>query len=156
MSFEAVVHIRSHPFRKPKKTSLFFFCFLTLCFLTFGVNNLIGANKGMVDKKMITITEENNGKAMEVENGEVFRIELKELGSAGYQWHMEKLDQEYLELVSKETRVLAEGKIGAPVVAIWNLKTKKIGHTEIAMDHYRNWEGKDRASEHFSIRLTIK
>ncbi len=69
---------------------------------------------------------------------------------------MEKLDQEYLELVSKETRVLAEGKVGAPVMAIWLFKAKKTGQTEITMDHYRNWEGKDRASKHFSIRLLIK
>ena len=86
----------------------------------------------------------------------MFRIELEELGSAGYQWHMEKLDQEYLELVSKETRVLAEGKVGAPVMAIWLFKAKKIGHTEILWITIANWEGKNRASKHFSIRLLIK
>lgn len=135
---------------------VFFFCLLPIFLLIVGVTWGMETNQDKVHKKVITLTQENNGKVMELENGEVFRIELEELGSAGYQWHMEKLDQEYLELASKETKDRTERKVGAPVMAIWFLKAKKIGQTEIAMDHYRIWEGKDKASKHFSIRLIIK
>jgi predicted secreted protein len=145
-----------NPFRNPKNNPLLFFFILPLFFFTFGVNNLIGADKGMSTKTAITITKENNGQVMEVEKGAVFRIELEELGSAGYQWHMNDLDREYLDLISKETRRQSEGRVGAPVMAIWLLNAKKIGQSEISMDHYRNWEGKEKASEHFSIKLIIK
>jgi len=135
---------------------VFFFCLLSIFLLPVGVTWGVETNQDKVHKKVITLTQENNGKVMELENGEVFRVELEELGSAGYQWHMGKLDQEYLELVSKETKDLAEGKVGASIMAIWLLKAKKVGQSEIAMDHYRIWEGKEKASKHFSIRLIIK
>jgi predicted secreted protein len=147
---------QSYSFGNSKWNSPLFYGFLPLLLLMAGLNSGMGADKDLSNERVITITQENNGKLIELKNGEVFRIELEELGSAGYQWHMEKMDQGYLEFVSKETKVLAEEKVGAPVMAIWLFKAKKTGQTEIALDHYRNWEGKDRASKHFSIRLLIK
>jgi predicted secreted protein len=147
---------RLNLFRNSKTNSLSFFCFLPLLLLLMAVNNGMTVNKETGDKKVITITSKNNGQTVEIENGEILRIELEELGSAGYQWQLEELDHEYLVLVSKETRDLAKGRVGAPVMAIWLLKTKKIGQTGISMAHYRTWEGKEKASAHFSIKLIIK
>jgi predicted secreted protein len=145
-----------NPFRNPATSALSFFCFLLLFFLTCGANNLVGADKSMNTKKAIIITIENNGQTMEVEKGELFRIELEELGSAGYRWHLTDLDREYLDLVSKETGPRSGGRLGAPVMALWLLKAKKIGQTQISLDYYRSWEGKEKASEHLSIELIIK
>jgi len=111
-------------------------------------------NKG--GQKTLTITQEDNGKEISVKPGEKIRIELKELGSAGYGWYVENLDKEHLEFVSKETKVISEGKVGAPVMAAWLFKAKKKGSSDIKMDYYRVWEGKDKATEHFSIKLTIE
>jgi predicted secreted protein len=152
---------KSQSLRNSKWNSLLFYSLLLggllpLLLLIVGVKSGMSENRNLSNKKVIMITQEDNGQVMELKKGETFRIELEELGSAGYQWYLEKLDQEYLELVSKETRGLNEGMIGAPVMAIWLLKAKKIGQAEIVMDHYRHWEGKDRASKHFSIRLLIK
>ena len=104
----------------------------------------------------MTITQEDNGKEISVKPGKKIRIELKELGSAGYGWYVENLDKEHLEFVSKETKVISEGKVGAPVMAVWLFEAKKKGSSEIKMDYYRVWEGKDKATEHFSIKLTIE
>jgi predicted secreted protein len=148
---KAIVSIQSL-----KWNSLLSYCFLPLLLLMVWSTPGITAEKDRGIEKVATITHQNNGQVIEIKYGEEFRVELEELGSAGYQWHLEKVDQEYLELGSKETRVLAEGRVGAPLMAIWRFKTKKIGLTDLAMDHYRPWEGKDKASKHFSIRLLIK
>jgi predicted secreted protein len=145
--------------RSPKKVGMkpvFFFCFLSIFFLTVGVTGGMGTNKDEVHKKMITITQGNNGQEIELKSGDVFGIELAEMGSAGYNWYIDGLNTEVVELVSKETRVISKDRVGGPVMAIWLLKAKKTGKIEIKMDHYRIWEGKQKATKHFSIKLLIK
>ncbi len=168
LAFKVNLHIIDEPskpfkglkqmnlFRGPKKNFLLLFVFLPLFLVLLGGNRGMGADKDMGNKNLITINKENNGKIIEINKGDIFRVELEELGSAGYQWHIDKFDKEYLKLVSKENRDQSGGRVGAPLVAIWFFKAKKHGQTEIAMDHFRNWEGKEKASAHFSIRLSIK
>jgi predicted secreted protein len=104
----------------------------------------------------MTITKSDNSKEITLHEGERFRIELEELGSAGYNWYFDNLDEEQLELISKSTRTISDGKVGAPVMGVWLMKAKNKGSTEIKMDYYRIWEGKDKAIEHFSVKLLIE
>lgn len=107
-------------------------------------------------KDLMTITKGDNGKEITLHEGERFRIELEELGAAGYIWYFDNLDEEQLELISKSTRAISDGKVGAPVMGVWFMKAKNKGRTEIKMDYYRIWEGKDKATEHFSVKLLIE
>ena len=107
-------------------------------------------------KGLMTITKGDNGKVITLREGERFRIELEELGSAGYNWYFDNLDEEQLELISKSTRAISDGEVGAPVMGVWLMKAKNKGSTEIKMDYYRIWEGKDKATEHFSVKLLIE
>jgi predicted secreted protein len=105
---------------------------------------------------LMILTNKNNGQEIELKKGDLFQIELFQLGGAGYSWNFEKLNPEYLELVSNGTRPIDTDRIGGPVLAVWVFKVKKTGGTEIEMDHYRIWEGKNKAINHFEIRLLIK
>ena len=107
-------------------------------------------------KGLMTITKGYNSKEITLHEGERFRIELEELGAAGYSWYFENLDEEQLELISKSTRAISDGEVGAPVMGVWLMKAKNKGSTEIKMDYYRIWEGKDKATEHFSVKLLIE
>lgn len=146
---------QSSSLKKPKKISLLLKV-LSFFLLVIGISSAGGADKDLGGKKLITITKDNNGQSIEIEKGDMFRIELEELGSAGYRWHIAELDQDFLDLVSQETRDVSKGRIGAPVKALWLIKSKKTGKTKIALDHYRIWEGKESASEHFSVTLIIR
>ncbi len=134
---------------------IFIFCFLTALLQAIPCSGLESVtNKG--GQKTLTITQEDNGKSMTVKLGDKIRIELKELGSAGYGWYFENLDKEHLELVLKETKVISEGKVGASVMAVWLFETKKEGSSEIKMDYYRNWEGIEKAAERFRVKVTVE
>ncbi len=138
-----------------EKRRIKIFFFLSAFFIaTFYAGTVIA--KQMDIQKIMTVTQQDNGKEISLKTGDEFKIELKELGSAGYSWHVDNLDKEHLELVSKETMVISEGKVGAPVMAVWLFIAKKKGGTEIKMDLYRVWEGKEKATEHFSIKLIIE
>jgi predicted secreted protein len=121
-----------------------------------GIYDRTGIAEEMNAENSPTIAKEDNGKILRVRCGESIRIELEMIGSAGYGWYIDNLNTEYLELLSEETKVINEGKIGAPVMGVWLLKTKKKGSTQIKMDHYRIWEGKGKATEHFSVTLAIE
>jgi predicted secreted protein len=106
--------------------------------------------------KMLIVTKEHSGSEIKVKPGDIIQVELLALGSAGYDWYINQLDGEYLELISENTRRLSEdGKIGAPVVRIWQFKTKKQGTTGIKMDLYRQWEGVGKAVDHFSLKINV-
>ena len=108
------------------------------------------------NKTLITIKKQDNGKEITVKTGDIIRVELEEMGAAGYSWFADNLNTEYLEMLSKGTKPMSEDKPGAPVLGIWMFRAKKEGSAEINMDHYRVWEGKEKATEHFSIKLVIK
>jgi len=111
----------------------------------------------MTGDEIIIVNKQDNGKEIKPKVGNVIQVELEGLAGAGYKWYLESLNAEYLELISEETKAVSDKeKIGAPVLGIWRFKTLKKGFTEIKMDHYRVWEGKDSATEHFGIKLTIQ
>lgn len=131
--------------------------FLLIAALTLnGIYDRTGIAEEMNAENTLTIAKKENGKILRVRCGESIRIELEMMGGAGYGWYIDNLNTEYLELLSEETKVINEGKIGAPVMGVWLLKTKKKGSTQIKMDHYRIWEGKGKATEHFSVTLAIE
>lgn len=121
-----------------------------------GLCNTTNSCEEMNDKTLVTIEKQDNGKEITVKPGDIIRIELEEMGSAGYSWFVDNLNTEHLEMLSKGTKPISEDKPGAPVLGIWMFKAKKKGFVEINMDHYRVWEGKEKATEHFSVKLLIK
>jgi len=136
-----------------RETALFFVLCIFIVIPQVGLCN----GKVVIGDNVVIITKQDNGKEIKAKVGNVIQIELESLGSAGYWWYVDTLNTEYLELISEETKAGSDKeKIGAPVLGIWRFKTLKRGFTKIKMDHYRMWEGKDSATEHFGINLTIQ
>ena len=134
---------------------LFIFCFFTI-FSSEGLcNGMRSTGNDMDNEKTIIIREHDNGKEIKVKCGGVVQIELEEMGSAGYLWNVDKLNTNYLELLSDETVAVTESKIGAPLLRKWRFKAYKKGYTEIKIDHYRKWEGIEKAAQQFLIKLSI-
>ena len=113
------------------------------------------AEERIGDGKTVVLSKQDSGKQIDVKVGEVVQVELEAMGTAGYQWFVESLDQEILRLVSEETKVLHPGRLGAPVLMVWKFEVLKEGTTEIKMNHYRSWEGKEHSTDHFSVRINI-
>ena len=113
------------------------------------------AEERIGDGKTVVLSKQDSGKQIDVKTGEVVQVELEAMGTAGYQWFVESLDQEVLRLVSEETEVLHPGRLGAPVLMVWRFEMIKEGTTEIKMNHYRSWEGKEHSTDHFEVRLNI-
>jgi len=102
-----------------------------------------------------TLQEKDNGKEIQVKVGTIIELSLKELGSAGYKWEFDRLDEKHFELVKRETRPLSN-LLGAPVLITWRLKAKNPGESQLALDYFRSWEGRDKAVKHFLVKVNIQ
>lgn len=137
--------------------SFLFFIFISLFFVQVVSCKGVTIREGVMnDKNIVIIKKEDDGKEIGIKRGDVIQIELERMGSTGYKWYVDAIDAEHLELITEETVSLEEGVTGGPVLDIWRLKALKKGHVEMKIDCYREWEGIDRAIEHFSIRLNIQ
>ncbi len=106
--------------------------------------------------EMVTVTKADSGKEITVKPGDIIRIELEEVGAAGYLWQFDSLDREFFDLVHLETEPYKKGVIGGPVRKSWHLKAKKAGHTTIRMSYLRPWEDKAKAADRFILPVQIK
>jgi len=117
---------------------------------------VVFAEERIGDGKTVVLNKQDSGKQIDVKTGEVVQVELEAMGTAGYQWFVENLDQEILRLVSEETKVLQPESLGSPVLMVWKFEAIKEGTTGIKMDHYRSWEGKEHSTDHFEVRIKIE
>ena len=136
---------------KFKTVILFFF----ITFFQFNFYNTMWACDKSANQETMTVLQGQNGKEIIVKASTLIQIKLSELGSAGYTWQIDNLDSEHMELVSEETEVSENSKIGAPVMHVWCFQARKVGKTEIKMDYYRQWEGIKNSQDHFFIRIKI-
>ena len=103
------------------------------------------------------LKKQDHGKEIVMNVGEVIQVELEPMGSAGYQWSVVDLDAACLEVLPKETRTLSgTDRIGAPVIEIWKFRARKKGSFDLMMRHYRPWEGVEKSTQSFSLRLVIR
>ena len=129
---------------------------LFLCFLIISFQSTLWPMGAFAGAETVIVQKDKTGQTITVKAGDLVQVELIELGSAGYSWHINNLDTQSLELTSEGTRkVSEEGKIGAPVMRVWHFKAKKVGPTEIKMDYYRKWEGVEKSTDHFFIKIII-
>jgi predicted secreted protein len=113
------------------------------------------ASQACYGQKMV-IVKKDNGREITVRNNEIFELQLESHGGTGYIWGFEGSMPDYFEVLKEETKSESgTGMTGGPVTHIWTIKAKKPGTTEISMSFYRPWEGKDKAVDRFTVKLSI-
>jgi len=121
-----------------------------------GTGTALTSGKNTSGENTVILKKKDNAKEITVQCGALIQIELEETGSAGYRWHAENQDTEYVVLLDEKTKTLEEGKMGAPILSIWRFKAVKEGITEIKMGYYRDWEGPEKTADRFAIKLTVQ
>lgn len=115
-----------------------------------------GGGNAQEGGNVVVLKKADSGKEIQVKKGDVLQIELEGTGGTGYWWYVTERDPRLLELLSEETKVPSEKKLGGPVTGVWRLKAIAAGKTRLVMKYYRVWEGPDKAAEQFSVVLTVE
>ena len=109
-----------------------------------------GSETVVVDRKF-------HNREIKVRVGGAIRVDLEELGTAGYAWMLENLDSEHFRVLKTESRETQSPSnfTGAPVVRTWLIQPKTVGKSALRFLHYRLWEGEKSASDTFVLKVRI-
>jgi predicted secreted protein len=112
---------------------------------------------GLHAAETVTVNKEFNKREIKVRVGSTIRLELEQLGTAGYVWKLQNLDGEHLEILKEQTMdAPSPGDItGAPVMKTWLIRAKKAGRSELKLVNYRPWEDAKNPSDTFVLRVLI-
>ncbi len=118
--------------------------------LVFGISHSSATETVIVNKAF-------NGREIKVREGGVIRVDLEELGAAGYTWVIRDLDKEHFEIVSAQTEGAPPrgDTTGTPVVNTWLIRTIKSGMSELKFLYFRPWEGEKNAVDSFILKVRI-
>jgi inhibitor of cysteine peptidase len=103
---------------------------------------------------MVSITENDDGRTVDVRVGEPIVIELSENATTGYRWAIERYDQETIQDAGSESRYPAN-LIGSGGQVSFTFKGKKAGRGEIALKRWREWEGDASIIGRFRLRCNV-
>jgi predicted secreted protein len=129
--------------------------FTACIFFQIAISYGMDVNRERVEDRTVILGEEDNNREITIALGETFLIEIEGTGATGYKWYIDKLDSEYLELISEGTKPITGGKFGAPVLTYWKIAALKKGKMEILMRYYRPWEGQDKALRVYRVVINV-
>jgi len=108
-------------------------------------------------EETVIVSKAFNGREIKVRSGGIIRVDLEELGAAGYTWAIQDLERGHFEILSVQTgdAPSASEVTGKPVVRSWMIRATKKGRAELKFLNYRPWEGQEKAIDSFVLRVTI-
>jgi inhibitor of cysteine peptidase len=104
----------------------------------------------------ITITQADRGKTFTVCSGDVIVINLAENPTTGYQWAIDKIDSNAIELQNSEFSLPKNAGVGAGGEQIFTFGTKATGVARLQLKEWRSWEGDRSIVQRFDVTLQIK
>ena len=124
--------------------------------LSLALSLVLGISHSSATETVI-VNKEFNGREIKVRAGGFIRVDLEELGAAGYAWAIKDLDKEHFEIVSVQAGgAPPPGDVtGAPVVKTWLFRATKKGASELKFLYYRPWEGEEKAADSFILKVRI-
>ena len=100
----------------------------------------------------MTLNEQDNGRAIELNAGDVLNLNLKENPSTGYKWVIESGGE--LELISDNYQ--GGEALGAGGVHEFQFRAPGHGSHELRLKNLREWEGDSSITERFNATIVIR
>src|SRR5712664_986258 len=96
----------------------------------------VSAETGSVNA-MLSLTENDEGRSVEVRAGDTVRISLPENATTGYRWAIDRIDEEVIEAVGSEPNYPG-GAVGSGGHVVFTFKAKKAGTGEVTLKYWRH------------------
>jgi inhibitor of cysteine peptidase len=107
----------------------------------------------------LSLTEEDNGRAITIAVGECFDVRLKSNVTTGYEWQLVEMDTSILENTDKEyvQDIAPPGMAGVGGTEIWDFTGRAPGRTDLRLEYRRPWEPVEKKPEDtFEIEVTVR
>jgi|SRR5215204_3700833 predicted secreted protein len=99
------------------------------------------------------LSEQDRGRTIEVAEGDIFTVRLKENPTTGYRWSVETTNG--LEQVGDDFEA-GGGAIGAAGVRVFEFRATRPGSHKLRLKNWREWEGEDSVIDRFEADIDVK
>ena len=102
----------------------------------------------------LTLTQQDNGRLVNVAKGSEILLSLPENPTTGFRWQLDDLAGHILESGESmfEPRSNAAGAAG---VRLFHFKVIGEGETKVRAKHWRQWEGDSSVTERFEVTVKV-
>ena len=104
---------------------------------------------------MLSLTEADNGRTVELRAGDTLRISLPENASGGYRWAVDRVDGEFIKAAGSQPHYSSDA-VGSGGLMTFTFEAKKAGSGEIALKNWRDFEGDASVQRRFRLRVDVK
>ena len=106
---------------------------------------------------IVTVTEADNGKAVELNAGQTLQVKLASNPSTGYDWTLDG-DPSPLKLVKSfhQANKKTAGMPGAPQTTVFKLSAASAGAANVRLVYRRSWEYNVAPAKTFSVRVNVR
>jgi len=104
----------------------------------------------------ITLTEADNGKVIDVSQGDTITIQLPENPTTGFRWAVDKLDDQVVAMGQDDYAAATGGGIGGGGTHRFTLKAARSGTAQLRLKLWREWEGDASIRNRFDVTIRVR
>jgi len=101
---------------------------------------------------MVTLTEQDNGRRVPVQVGDLVEIHLAENATTGYRWAPDSYDAGVVKLAEATARY-PNTAVGSGGEAIFRFEVVGAGSGTLSLKYWRQWEGAGSIIQRFAVTL---
>ena len=105
---------------------------------------------------VLSLSENDNGKRVQLHPGQKMDVVLFENGTTGYQWQIVPVNRNVLKETAKPDFKPSSGLIGAGGERTFHFKAASPGKTVLRLAYRRQWEANVPPLKTFTVRITVR
>jgi inhibitor of cysteine peptidase len=102
----------------------------------------------------VTLTNTDNGKSIQLRQGEELVLRLPENPTTGYRWEMERAE-DILEQVADTYTPDPNIQFGSGGTRELRFRARAPGTGRLELKHWQAWEGERSVTERFGVEITV-
>jgi len=103
---------------------------------------------------VVRVTEAENGKDIDIADGQTLQVKLKSIAGTGYAWTLSG-DPAPLKLTKTSTQ-RGKNQPGAAQMSVFQLQANSAGMATVTFVYRRSWEYNVPPAKSFSIRVNVR
>jgi predicted secreted protein len=103
---------------------------------------------------IVEVSERENGRQIELKQGQTLRVTLPEIRTAGFRWSLRTSSQQILTQLADDADA-ASGAIGGGARHHWDFRAEQAGETDLVFEYDRPWARAAEAARTFSVTVRV-
>jgi inhibitor of cysteine peptidase len=104
---------------------------------------------------VLKLSREDNGKLIELRQGDVIILSLQETPTTGYRWAVDNIDEKILELQNEGFHIAPKAGIGGSGTRTFSFRAIAVGSVNLKLKLWREWAGDSSIIERYSLTIKV-